>query len=111
VFSFANNNNNNNNNDNNNNNSDLTTIYQDNPGRPVPERQTILDFSEAEMTGWQWHLLDHMQVICTSLQTDNHTSTSALVFKGRMLFLPPNQQCQSTKGSEGKEIKVIAKTV
>ena len=25
-----------------------------------------------EMMGWQWHLLDHMQIICTSLQTDNH---------------------------------------
>ena len=31
-----------------------------------------------EMVGWQWHQLDHMQVICTSLQTDNHTSTSSL---------------------------------
>jgi len=28
------------------------------------------------MMGWQWHQLDHMQIICTSLQTDNHTSTS-----------------------------------
>jgi len=26
--------------------------------------------------GWQWHQLDHMQIICTSLQTDNHASTS-----------------------------------
>jgi len=28
------------------------------------------------MTGfwkWQWHQLDHMQTICTSLQTDNLT--------------------------------------
>jgi len=25
--------------------------------------------------GWQWHQLDHMQIICTSLQTDNHGST------------------------------------
>jgi len=25
-----------------------------------------------EMMGWQWHQLDHMQLICTSLQTDNH---------------------------------------
>ena len=25
--------------------------------------------------GWQWHQLDHMQTICTSLQTDNHTSS------------------------------------
>jgi len=25
-----------------------------------------------ETMGWQWHQLDHMQIICTSLQTDNH---------------------------------------
>jgi len=24
---------------------------------------------EQEMMGWQWHQLDHMQIICTSLQT------------------------------------------
>ena len=23
------------------------------------------------MMGWQWNQLDHMQIICTSLQTDN----------------------------------------
>ena len=28
---------------------------------------------------WQWHQLGHMQV-CTSLQTDNHTSTPPLSF-------------------------------
>jgi len=28
--------------------------------------------------GWQCHQLDHMQIICTSLQTDNHTSTEYL---------------------------------
>jgi len=28
--------------------------------------------------GWQWHQLDHMQIICTSLQRDNHASTSPL---------------------------------
>ena len=28
----------------------------------------------------QWHQLDHMQAICTSLQTDNHTNTSSLNF-------------------------------
>jgi len=33
---------------------------------------------EQEMMGWQWHQLDHMQTICTSLQTDNHASTSPL---------------------------------
>jgi len=47
----------------------------------------------------QWHQLDHMQTICTSLHTDNHTNTS-LGFSGRMLFLPPNQQRQSTEGKQ-----------
>jgi len=46
---------------------------------------------------WQWHQLGHMQV-CTSLQTDNHASTPPLFFTGRMPFLPPNQQRQSTEG-------------
>jgi len=32
------------------------------------------------MMGWQWHQLDHMQIICTLLQTDNHTSTSPFSF-------------------------------
>jgi len=33
-----------------------------------------------ERMGWQWHQLDHMQIIYTSLQTDNHISTSSLSF-------------------------------
>jgi len=36
-----------------------------------------LDFTEARDSEWQWHQLGHMQV-CTSLQTDNHASTSPL---------------------------------
>jgi len=39
--------------------------------------------------------------VCTSLQTDNHAiaNTSPLCFfTGRMPFLPPNQQRQSTEG-------------
>jgi len=42
------------------------------------------------MTGWQWHQMDHTQIICTSLQTDNHTSTSSLIFY-RMDALPDTQ--------------------
>jgi len=60
--------------------------------------KTNLDFTEASEwhnSEWQWHQLGHMQV-CTSLQTDNHASTSPLT--GRMPFLPPNQQRQSTEG-------------
>jgi len=33
-----------------------------------------------EMTGWQWHQLDHMEIICTLQQTDNHAITSSLSF-------------------------------
>jgi len=52
-----------------------------------------------EMMEWQWHQLDHTQIICTSLQRGNHASTSSVNFlTGRMLFLTPNQQCQITKG-------------
>ena len=61
--------------------------------------KTNLDFTEARDSEWQWHQLDDMQV-CTSLQTDNHTSTPPLkfFFAGRMPLLPPNQQHQRTEG-------------
>ena len=41
--------------------------------------ETNLDFTEAGDSEWQWHQLGHMQV-CTSLQTDNHTSAPLLSF-------------------------------
>ena len=41
--------------------------------------KTNLDCTEARDSEWQWHQLGHMQV-CTSLQTDNHTSTPPLRF-------------------------------
>jgi len=45
-----------------------------------------------------------MQTICTLLQTDNHASTPPLsFFTGRMPFLPPNQQHQSTEGMQYKQ--------
>ena len=57
-----------------------------------------LDFTEARDSEWQWHQLGYMQV-CISLQTDNHASTPPLsFFTGRMPFLPPNKQRQSTEG-------------
>jgi len=47
--------------------------------------------------GMQWHQMDDMQTICTSLQIDNRTNTSSLTF-----YWPdalPDQQCQSTEGN------------
>jgi len=59
--------------------------------------KTNLDFTEARDSEWQWHQLGHMQV-CIS----HHASTPALksFFTGRMPFLPPNQQRQSTEGNK-----------
>ena len=61
--------------------------------------KTNLDFTETRDSEWQWHQLGHMQV-CTSLQTDDHAIIPPLsFFTGRMPFLPPNQQRQSTEGN------------
>jgi len=77
--------------------------------------KTNVDFTGARDSEWQWHQLGRMQ-ICTSLQTDNHASTSLLsFFTGRMPFLPPNQQRQSTEGcvihcQYGKKSEAVSRT-
>jgi len=48
------------------------------------------------MMGWQWRQLDHMQIICTSLQSDNHASTSPLSFY-RLDALPSYHPTNSVK--------------
>jgi len=53
--------------------SGTTQVSRDQKGK------TDLDFTEARDSEWQWNQLGHMQV-CTSLQTDNHASTSPLSF-------------------------------
>jgi len=57
--------------------------------------KTNVDFADARDS--EWHQLGYIQV-CTSLQTDNHASTSPLSFlhAGCLPFLPPSQQRQST---------------
>jgi len=76
--------------------------------------KTSLGFIEARDSEWQWHQLSHMQV-CTSLQTDNHASTPPLkCFTGRMPFLPPNQQHQSTEDKTStmlNHLKIISTTI
>jgi len=53
--------------------------------------------------------------VCTSLQTDKHASTPPLsFFTGRMPFLLPIQQRQSTEcrlNNTGIEIKILLATV
>ena len=75
-----------------------THTDQDNPGRPVPEGQTILDFESSDNgveVASAGPYASHLYLV----QTDNHASTSSLkFFMGRLLFLSPNQQRQSNKG-------------
>ena len=62
--------------------------------------KTSLDLNEARdgLLGRQWHQLDHMHTICTSLQTDNHTNTSSLNFY-RPDALPDTQCVKALKES------------
>jgi len=63
-----------------------------------------LDFTGARDSEWQWHQLGHMQV-CTSLQTDNHASTSLLSFlqAGCPSCCPTNSvKALKAKSTEGK---------
>ena len=72
----------------------LMASFQDNLGKPVKPIWIIM---KQETMGWQWHQVDHMQIICTSLQSDNHANNSPLNFyRPGTLFLTPNKQCQST---------------
>ena len=59
---------------------------------------TNLDFNEARDRKWQWHQLGHMQV-CTSLQTDNHTSTPPLSFlQAGCPYCRPTNSVKALKG-------------
>jgi len=67
---------------------------------------TSLDLNETSddgVLGWQRHQLDHMQTICTSLQTDNHTNTSSLNFY-RPDALPDAQPTASVHENEQKAL-------
>ena len=77
----------------------LTALFRTTQVSRYQKGGTNLDFTEARDSEWQWHQLGQMQV-CTLLQTDNHNSITLLsFFTGRMPFLPPNQQRQSTEGT------------
>jgi len=70
--------------------------------------KTNLDFNEARDSEWQWH-----QLVCTSLQTDNHASTPPLTFlqAGCPSCRPTNSvkalKAQIQNYSKYKDIKTI----
>ena len=56
-------------------------------------------------TEWQWHQLGHMQV-CTSLKTDNHTSTPPLSFL--QAGCPSCRPTNSVKGDIMAQCRIIS---
>jgi len=61
--------------------------------------KTSLDLNEARddgVLGWQWHQLDHMQTTAPRSRQITTPTPYQSIFTGRMLFLTPTQQCQST---------------
>jgi len=56
--------------------------------------KTNLDFTGARDSEWQWHQLG----MCKSAPRSSQHPTIQF-FTGRMPFLPPNQQRQSTEGT------------
>jgi len=62
--------------------------------------KTNLDFNEARDSEWQWHQLGGWAVCKSAPCSDRqpHQHPTSLFFTGRMPFLPPNQQRQSTEG-------------
>ena len=75
----------------------LRPFVRDYPGESVPEWQTILDFAEADMMGVAVASAEPYASYLHFALEDNHASTSSVrFFTGRMPFLTPNQQHQST---------------
>jgi len=54
----------------------FAAFFVDNLGKPAAERLTILNGARDD--GVEWHQLDHIQIICTLLQTDYHARLDAL---------------------------------
>ena len=75
-------------------NTHLTASFPGKPGKPAPERFNQGVFNEARDNEVAVASMDHVQIICTSLQTDNHASNSSLNFY-RPNALPDAQRAVS----------------
>jgi len=60
--------------------------------------KTNLDFTEARDSEWQWYPLGYASLHLAAVREPCQYPATQF-FTGRMPFLPPNQQRQSTEGS------------
>jgi len=71
----------------------FTPLFQDHPGEPVPEENF---WCKGRLT--EADTLTIRLGATPSGLTSAHLHHPPIFFTGRMPFLPPNQQCQSTEG-------------
>jgi len=63
--------------------------------------QSGLYLVKQEMMAWQWHQLNYRQIICTSLQTENHVSTLSLnILQAGCSFWRPTNSVKALKGKQ-----------
>jgi len=76
----------------------FTALFRDHPGAPVPEENFWTLWCKGRLTETNTPTI---QLGATpSGLTSAHLHHLPIFFRGRMPFLPPNQQCQSTEGSD-----------
>jgi len=77
--------------------------------------KTNQDFTEARDSEWQWHQLGHMQVYTSRSRQKTTPASHHSAFTGRMPFLPPDQQRQSSEGNrtyiDTSRVKAVCITV
>jgi len=66
--------------------------------------KTNLNFTEARDSEWQWHQLGRNGSL--HLSPDIHQHPTTQFFTGRMPFLQPNQQRQSTERHQQSQNKI-----
>jgi len=74
----------------------LRPFFQDNPGEPVPEEDFWTLCCKGRSTEANTLTIWLGATLCGL--TSAHLHHPPIFFTGRMPFLPPNQQCQTTEG-------------
>jgi len=75
----------------------LQPFFRDHPGEPVPEENFWALWCKERLT--EADTLTIRLGATPSGLTSDHLHHPPIFFTGRMPFLPPNQQCQSTEGN------------
>jgi len=73
--------------------------------------KTNLDFTEARDNEWQWYQLGMCKSAPRSRQITTPAPHHSVFFTGRMPFLSPNQQRQSTEGRQYTKINSLHITI